>query len=135
MGKFKELRVWNDSMDLTVKIYEITRELPFNKDFGLCNQIRKAASSIASNIAEGDERGTNRESVHFFNIAKGSTAEVITQLNIAFRIGYIDESTLLSLENQADKVLASLKNLIKSRGGSNPLNLLIWFFISLTKPF
>jgi len=122
-------------MDLTVKIYEITRELPFNKDFGLCNQIRKAASSIASNIAEGDERGTNRESVHFFNIAKGSTAEVITQLNIAFRIGYIDESTLLSLENQADKVLASLKNLIKSRGGSNPLNLLIWFFISLTKPF
>lgn len=135
MGKFKELRVWNDAMDLTVKIYEITRALPFKRDFALCNQIQKAATSIASNIAEGDERGTNRESVHFFNIAKGSTAEVITQLNIAFRIGYIDEPTLLSLENQADKILASLKNLIKSRGGGNPLNLLIWFFISLIKPF
>lgn len=115
MGKFKELRVWSDAMDLTVKIYEITKQPLFKRNFGLCNQIQKAATSIASNIAEGDERGTNKESVHFFNIAKGSTAEVITQLNIAYRIGYIDEDTLLSLENQADKILASLKNLIKSR--------------------
>ena len=61
MGKFKELRVWNDAMDLTVKIYEITKHLPFRRDFGLCNQIQKAATSISSNIAEGDERGTNRE--------------------------------------------------------------------------
>ena len=120
MGKFKELRVWNDAMDLTVKIYEITRQLPFQRDFGLCGQIQRATTSIASNIAEGDERGTNRESVHFFNIAKGSAAEVITQLNIAFRIGHIDEPTLLSLENQADKILASLKNLIKTRSGDNP---------------
>ena len=57
MGKFKELRVWNDAMDLTVKIYEITRELPFKQDFGLCNQLRRAAVSINSSIAEGDESG------------------------------------------------------------------------------
>ncbi len=79
MGKFKELRVWNDSIELTEKIYQITREPVFSKDFALCNQIRRAAISVSSNIAEGDERGTNRESVHFFNIAKGSAAEIITQ--------------------------------------------------------
>lgn len=134
MGKFKELRVWNDSMELTVKIYEVTNQLPFNRDFGLCNQIRRAACSIVSNIAESDERGTNRESVHFFHIAKGSAAEVITQLNIACRIGYIDEPTLQALENQAERIVASLKNLIKNRGGSNPLNLLTWLFVSLLKP-
>ncbi|MBK7938572.1 MAG: four helix bundle protein [Lewinellaceae bacterium] len=88
MGNFKSLRVWNDAMDLTENIYRMTQEPSFSRDFALKDQIRRAAVSIASNIAEGDERGTNRESVHFFNIAKGSAAEVITQLNIAHRIGY-----------------------------------------------
>lgn len=111
-------------MDLTEGIYKITRRTEFSKDYGLCNQIQRAGVSIASNIAEGDERGSNRESVHFFNIAKGSTAEVITQLNIAYRIGYIDESTLIKCENQAEKVRASLKKLIKVRGGNTKLNMI-----------
>ncbi|MCK6695879.1 MAG: hypothetical protein L6Q97_27730, partial [Thermoanaerobaculia bacterium] len=59
---------------------------------------------------------------------------VITQLNIAFRIGYIDESTLLQLENLTEKIRASLKKLIQSRGGSNPLNVIIWLLISLVRP-
>ena len=134
MGKFKELRVWNDAIELTEKIYRITREPAFSKDFALCNQIRRAAISVSSNIAEGDERGTNRESVHFFNIAKGSAAEVITQLIIAEKIGYVDIETLQVLENQTEKIRASLKNLIQSRGGNNPLSLIIWFCISLIKP-
>jgi four helix bundle protein len=134
MGKFKDLRVWNDSMDLATQVYEVTQDISFAKDFAFINQIRRAAVSIASNIAEGDERGTNREAVHFFNIAKGSSAEVITQLNIAFRVGYIDEARLLKLENLAEKVRASLKNLIQSRGGSNPFTLIIWLLISLIRP-
>ncbi|MCE7926278.1 MAG: four helix bundle protein [Haliscomenobacteraceae bacterium CHB4] len=134
MGKFKELRVWNDSIELTEKIYRITREPIFSKDFALCNQIRRAVISISSNIAEGDERGTNRESVHFFNIAKGSAAELITQLIIAQRFGYIDNEELQALENQAEKIRASLKNLIQSRGGNNPLHLIAWFIISIVKP-
>ena len=134
MGKFKDLRVWNDSMDLATQVYEVTQDISFAKDFAFINQIRRAAVSIASNIAEGDERGTNRESVYFFNIAKGSSAEVITQLNIAFRVGYIDEARLLKLENLAEKVRASLKNLIQSRGGSNPFTLIIWLLISLIRP-
>ena len=134
MGKFKDLRVWNDSMDLATQVYEVTQDTSFAKDFAFINQIRRAAVSIASNIAEGDERGTNREAVYFFNIAKGSSAEVITQLNIAFRVGYIDEARLLKLENLAEKIRASLKNLIQSRGGSNPFTLIIWLLISLIRP-
>ena len=121
MGKFKDLRVWNDAIDLTGKIYEVSRSGSFAKDFGLQNQIQRASVSIASNIAEGDERGTNREASHFFNIAKGSTAEVITQLIIAHRIGYISLEELDVLENQCEKIRASLKNLIQARGGSNSL--------------
>ena len=121
MGKFKELRVWQDAILLAEEIYKITRLSAFSKDFGLSNQIQRAVVSIASNIAEGDERGTNRESVHFFNIAKGSSAEVITQLNIAHRIGYIDAESLAGLENSCEKIRASLKRLIDSRGGGNPM--------------
>lgn len=134
MGKFKNLRVWQDAMNLTEGIYRITRKDDFRKDYGLSNQIQRASVSIASNVAEGDERGSNREAIHFFNIAKGSAAEVITQLNIAYRIGYIDEQTFIKCENQAEKVRASLKNLIKSRGGKNKLNVISWFIIGLVLP-
>lgn len=115
MGRFKELRVWQDSMKLAEHIYGITRLGSFAKDFGLRNQIRRAAVSISSNIAEGDERATDKESIYYFNIAKGSTAEVITQLNIAYRIGYIDNNLFADLENKAEKIRASLKNLIAAK--------------------
>ena len=134
MGNFKELHVWNDGINLSANIYHITRKEPFVRDFGLCNQIQRAAVSISSNIAEGDERGTNRESVHYFNIAKGSAAEVITQLNIAYKIGYINEQVLNRLEDDTEKIRASLKNLIKKRGGNNNINKLRWFLISMFFP-
>ena len=89
MGNFKELRVWQDALDLAVDIYEVSRLKRFSKDIGLSSQIQKAAVSVSSNISEGDELKTNKESVYSFNVAKGSCAEVITQLNIAQRIGYI----------------------------------------------
>lgn len=102
-------------MELAVEIYRISRQKPFARDFGLCNQIQRAVVSISSNIAEGDERGTNRESVYYFNVAKGSTAEVITQLHIAKRIDYIDTDTFEKLEDKTGKIRASLKKLIKAR--------------------
>ena len=116
MGNFKELRVWQDAVKLAKDIYQATRLEPFVKDFGLCNQIQRAAVSISSNIAEGDERGTNKEAIRFFHIAKGSAAEVITQLYIAQQIDYIDPVSFEKLENQCEKIRASLKNLIKARG-------------------
>jgi len=117
MGKFKKLRVWNDGIELAANIYHITKQNLFVKDFGLSNQIQRAVVSISSNIAEGDERGSNKEKVYFFNIAKGSTAEVITQLHIAHRIGYIEDNVFEKLEDQAEKIRASLKKLIQSKGG------------------
>jgi hypothetical protein len=71
MGKYKDLRVWQDSLDLAQKIYEITRLPGFSTDFGLINQIRRAIVSVSSNIAEGDERGSNRECIHFLTLPKG----------------------------------------------------------------
>jgi len=100
----------------------------------LSNQIQRAAVSISSNIAEGDERGTNRQSVYYFFVAKGSAAEVITQLNIAHNIGYIDSETFTKLESKASQIGASLNSLIKARGGFNPLNSLKWFILSLFLP-
>lgn len=134
MGKFKELRVWQDSMNLVVGVYKISRKGTFAQDYGLCRQIQRAAVSIPSNIAEGDERNSDRESVHFFNIAKGSTAEVITQIEIAYRIGYIDKETLIKFEGQAEKVRASLKNLIKARGGDNRIKRFSWLLLGMLFP-
>jgi len=120
MGNFKNLRVWQDGLNLAIEIYTITKNGAFAKDFGLRNQIQRAGVSISSNISEGDERNSNKESIHFFNIAKGSTAEVITQLNIAYQINYIDKETFNRLENLAEKIRASLKNLIKARNNRQP---------------
>ena len=115
MGNFKKLRVWQNAIDLAAEVYRISNRRPFRDDYGLKNQIQRAVVSISSNIAEGDERGTDKESVHFFNIAKGSSAEVISQLHIAQKVGYIDQLTLYELENQTEKLRASLKKLIKAR--------------------
>jgi len=115
MGKFRELRVWQDALDLAESIYRLTTKEPLSRDFGLRNQMQKAAVSVASNISEGDERSSIKESIYFFSIAKGSVAEVITQLIIAYRIGYIDDESFIDLEDQAERIRASLKNLILKR--------------------
>lgn len=78
MGKFRELKVWQRGKDLAVSIYRITNQESFVKDHGLKDQIRRAAVSIPSNIAEGDELGTNKQAIRYFYTAKGSSAEVLT---------------------------------------------------------
>lgn len=118
MGDFKKLRVWNDSVELATRIYRLTSMQPFNKDFGLSTQLQRASVSIASNIAEGDERGYNQDSIRFFHIAKCSAAEVITQLYIAQSIGYIEKKVAESEIDFVEKIRASLKNLIKVRNAN-----------------
>jgi four helix bundle protein len=97
MGKqgFKKLQVWQRSKDLAVRVYKLTNSGAFSKDFGLRDQIRCAAISVASNIAKGDERNTNKESIHFLHMAKGSLAEVVTQIIIAREIGYLSDEKFL----------------------------------------
>lgn len=115
MGKFQKLRVWQIAKGIVVDIYHLTDSKAFVKDFGLKDQIQRAAVSIAGNIAEGDELGTDKQSIRHFYIAKGSAAELITQLIIAVEIGYIDEKQCAGLTDECDKVSAMLSKLIKAR--------------------
>lgn len=96
-------------------VYHLTRNDQFSKDFGLRDQVRRSAVSIPSNIAEGDERGTNKESVRFLYIAKGSLAELQTQLEIAHAVGYIDELTLNAFNDKTKTIGKMLGGLIKTR--------------------
>jgi len=89
MGNFKKLNVWLKAKDLAVKVYKMTNSSHFIKDFGLKDQIRRSAVSIPSNVAEGDNLDTDRQSIRHFYIARGSTAELRTQLIISMEIGYI----------------------------------------------
>ena len=102
-------------MILCEQVYTITQNSNYLKDFGLRNQTRKSAVSVPSNIAEGEESGTNKQSIRYFNIAKGSCAELLTQLEIAFRTNYLTKDEFISIEDKGRKVSAMLYNLIKSR--------------------
>jgi len=115
MSYFEELKVWKRSVDLAVKVYEITGKNPFNKDFGLRDQMRKASVSIPSNISEGDQLGSDKSAIRHFNIAKGSTAELYTQSMIANRIGYLGQNDFDFLKNETHEILGMLTNLIKHR--------------------
>ena len=115
MGNFRKLNVWLFAKNLAVNIYKLTHKPPFNQDFGLKDQIQRSAVSIPSNIAVGDESGSDKLSIRYFYTAKGSTAELITQLIIAEEIGYVDSETNNALIKECEKVSSMLSNLIKSR--------------------
>lgn len=111
----KDLIVWQKSMDLTVLIFEYTRYFPSEERYGLSSQMRNAAVSIPSNIAEGRRRGTRKDYLSFLRIAYGSAAELETQLIIANRVSILKEAnfkTAMSLLTEIQKMLAAMiKNL------------------------
>ena len=115
MGDFKQLEVWEIAKDLAVYIYALTKHGDFRKDFGLRDQIRRAAVSISSNISEGDESGTNKMCVRYFYIAKGSNAEIQTQTIIANEIGYISNEEKEYILLQCEIISKKLFNLIRYR--------------------
>jgi len=115
MGNFQELKVWQKAKDLAVYLYKLTMTGAFAKDYGLRDQIRRAAVSISSNISEGDELDTNKQAVKFFYIAKGSTAEVMTQAIIALEIGYIEKKTFEYIEKECNAISGMLTRLIQAR--------------------
>jgi four helix bundle protein len=102
--RFKDLIAWQKARDLARAIYQITQEGAFARDFGLARQIQRAAVSIMSNIAEGFERSGRREFHQFLSTAKGSCAEVRSQLYVAFDIGYLMKSEFQRLLAQAEEV-------------------------------
>ena len=101
---FEDLEIWKDARALTREIYQLTRDSKFLKDFGLRDQIRRAAISVMSNIAEGFERGGNQEFVQFLYVAKASCGEVRSQLYVALDQGYVTD-------NDSEKLLQSFKRL------------------------
>ena len=115
MGKFQELKVWQRAKELAVFLYRTTGEGAFRKDWGLRDQIRRAVVSIPSNIAEGDELGTDRQAVKFFYTAKGSSAEVLTQAIIAYEIGYLPEKHFDHIKEECQAISGMLTKLIQAR--------------------
>ena len=115
MGNFRDLKVWERSKNLVVYIYRFTSVGKFAKDYGLRDQIRRAAVSIPSNVAEGDELGTNKQAINFFYIAKGSTAELLTQAIIAKEIEYIDDKTFNQINEECTAISGMLTKLIQAR--------------------
>lgn len=94
---FRQLRVWQQAMDIVVDVYAIIRTLPVEERFSLCDQMRRSAISIPSNIAEGQSRNSSKEFIHFLSISRGSIAELQTQLILCDRLGYIEESVVSGL--------------------------------------
>jgi len=115
MGNFQELKVWQRAKELAVFLYKLTGKGAFAKDWGLRDQIRRSAVSIPSNVAEGDELDTDRQSIKFFYIAKGSSAELLTQVIIAYEIDYLPKENFNHVRNECQAISRMLAKLIQAR--------------------
>lgn len=93
MHNYKNLKIWHEAMDLVTEIYSITSEYPDQERYGLTSQLRRAAVSIPSNIAEGTSRASQKEFKHFLSLSMGSSFEVTTQLELSYRLNIISEKS------------------------------------------
>ena len=109
---FEELEIWKTARHLTQEVYMISNALPFSKDFALRDQMRRAAVSIMSNIAEGFERGGNQEFVQYLYVAKGSCGEVRSQLYVALDQKYVDQKVTDELVIILKRLSVMIKHLI-----------------------
>lgn len=110
-SSFEELEVWQRATNLAVRVYD---GLKTCRDFGLKDQMTRAAVSIASNIAEGAERDTKAEFVRYLHIAKGSAADLRTQIYIASRVGVLGTKEQESLVDELERISSMIHGLIKS---------------------
>ncbi|WP_067150731.1 four helix bundle protein [Pseudotamlana agarivorans] len=110
---FEKLTVWIDSKELVKTIYNVTREFPNDEKFGLTNQLRRASVSVASNLAEGTSRNTNKDKAHFTTIAFSSLMEVLNQIIIANELDFINETDYQSVRNDIEKISNKLNALKK----------------------
>ena len=111
---YKQLDVWNKGIDIVDKVYEFTKTFPKDEQYGLASQMRRAAVSVPSNIAEGFSRGHTPEYIQFIKIALGSLAELETQFVIAQRRKYLNKRLSDGLADDIDHEGKMLMNLIKS---------------------
>jgi|SRR5664280_1827923 len=111
----KDLIVWQESRLLVKEIYDLTSGFPKEEIYSLTSQIRRAAISIPSNIAEGAGRDSNKENIHFLFIAVGSAAELDTQLILARDLNFITEENFIRMSDRLSKISKMLNGLIKHR--------------------
>lgn len=115
VNSYRDLIVWQKSRSLAVDVYRLCMSSSFERHRGLSDQIMRSAISIPSNIAEGDERGTNKDALRFLLIARGSLAELETQLSVAEAIGIIPKPMVDQIATQLDEVARLLGGTIKMR--------------------
>ena len=115
-SSYKDLFVWQKSMELAQEIYRLTKLLPKEEAFSLSDQMRRAAVSIPSNIAEGQERNSGKEFVRFLSIARGSRAELETQLQICVMVGYLSNTDVLAATRLLKEIGKMLTALISDAG-------------------
>jgi len=111
---YRELLVWQRSIDLVEACYKIAAQLPRDEIYGLCSQLKRSAVSVPANIAEGHGRDGLGEYIHFLGVAQGSLRETETHLLIARRLSMIDESNLIEVLRLSDEVSRMLGSLIRS---------------------
>lgn len=118
---YKDLIVWQKAMDLVTEIYKLVRMLPKEETYALSDQMRRAAVSIPSNIAEGYSRNSDKELLQFLHISRGSKAELDTQIQIAIYLGYFrkeDAEPSICLSEEAGKLLNALITKIKENAAN-----------------
>ena len=111
---YRDLDVWKRGMDLVVDVYAITRDSPRSELYGLTDQIRRAAASVPSNIAEGNGRRYRKEYARHVSIARGSISELSTYLEIAQRLGYATSDQIAPLQKQAEDISRMLLMLTRA---------------------
>jgi len=115
VNSYRDLVVWQKAKTLAVDVYKLSLSQPFDRHRSLADQINRVAVSVPSNIAEGDERGTNKDSLRFLLIARGSLAELETQISIAKEIGLITSATWDQVINRIEEVARLIGGTIKMR--------------------
>jgi four helix bundle protein len=114
LKNYKELKVWQKSYQLCLKIYRITADFPKEEKFGLTSQVRRSVLSVPSNIAEGYGRKTTADYIKFLYIAYGSNCELETQIMLSGDLDYIDRTMVKEILDEINEVERMLKALIKS---------------------
>lgn len=113
-GTFRDLKSWQKAFELALSIYPATRSFPKDEIYGLSGQLRRAAVSVVSNIAEGKGRSSDKDLLHFLGNARGSLFELETQLDLAERLSYIDRTRASQLRFEASEAGKLLSGLIRS---------------------
>ena len=111
---YRELKIWQRSMDLTVQTYELTRRFPSEEKYGLSSQMRRAAASVPANIAEGQARRSKKEFLQMLSIARGSLAELETFVTLSERLGLIRRETSNSLLEDCAEINRMMNGLMRS---------------------